>query len=105
MFETSLDILYITLAVSVALLTIFLIWGVYYVVRMLKNAVYVVEKFTVVMKKADEVLDLAKEKLHSTGTYVAAAANLAKGVMEYLGETDIFSKDKNTKKKRKSKKK
>lgn len=94
MFETSLDILYITLAASVALLTVFLIWGIYYVVRILKNAVYMVEKFTVVMKKADEVLDLAKEKLHSTGTYLGVAVNLAKGAMEYFGESGMLPKPK-----------
>ena len=99
MLETSLDILYITLASSVALLTIFLIWGIYYVVRMLKNAVYMVEKFTIVVKKADEVMDLAKEKLHSTGTYLGVAANLAKGAMDYFGESGVLPKPK---KKRKS---
>lgn len=86
MINTSLDLLWLVLAGSVGVLTIFLCWAIYYVVRMLRNAVYMVEKVTTVMQKADEVLDLAKEKLHSTGTYLSVAASVAKSAMEYLGE-------------------
>ena len=107
MVETTLDLLYIVLAGAVGVLTIFLCWAIYYVVRMLRNAVYMVEKVTVVMQKADEVLDLAKEKLHSTGTYLGIAANVAKGVMDYMGEkgTPIVKKVRKKVAKRKSAKK
>jgi len=84
--QSTLDILYLTLAASIAVLTIFLIWGIYYVVRMLRNAVYMTEKVTSVMQKADEVLDLAKDKLHSTGTYLGIAANAVQGAIEYFGD-------------------
>lgn len=86
MFETSLDVLYLSLAACVIVLTFFLCWALYYLIRLGKNAVYTVEKFTVVLKKADEVLDIVKEKLHSSGTYLAVAANAVKSVVEYMGE-------------------
>ncbi len=86
MVNTTLDILYLTLAGAVALLTVFLAWAIYYVVRMLRNAVYMVEKVTTVMQKADEVLDMAKDKLHSTGTYIGVAANAIQSAIEYFGE-------------------
>lgn len=101
MVNTTLDILYLVLATSVGVLTIFLCWALYYVVRALRNGVYMVEKVTVVMQKADEVLDLAKDKLHSTGTYIAVVANLAKGVMEYVGERGVDVAKKSRKKRKK----
>lgn len=84
--DSSLDILYLTLAASVAILTIFLVWAIYYVVRMLRDTVYVMEKFTNVMKKADEVLDMAKDKLSSTGNYLAIVANAVTAAIEYFGD-------------------
>jgi hypothetical protein len=103
MVNTTLDILYLVLAGSVGIITIFLCWALYYVIRALKNGVYMVEKVTVVMQKADEVLDLAKEKLHSTGTYLGVAVNVAKGVMEFLGDRgmEVVEKKKSTRKRKK----
>lgn len=86
MINTTLDILWLVLAACIGVLTIFLCWALYYVVRALRNGVYMVEKVTTVMQKADEVLDMAKDKLHSTGTYIGVVANVAKGVMDYMGE-------------------
>ena len=43
-----------------------------------------VEKVTVVMKKADEVLDMIKDKLDSTGSYIAIAASAVQSAIEYL---------------------
>jgi hypothetical protein len=105
MINTSLDILWIVLAASVGVLTIFLCWALYYVVRALRNGVYMIEKVTTVMQKADEVLDMAKDKLHSTGTYLSVVANLAKGVMEYVGERgmDVIEEKKKKTKRRKKK--
>lgn len=84
MVTTSLDVLYITLSVCVGFVTIFLCWALYYFVRMERNTVYTMEKFTSVLRKADEILEMAKEKLHSSGMYVAATANAVKTVVEYL---------------------
>ncbi|MBI4122320.1 MAG: hypothetical protein HY461_03230 [Parcubacteria group bacterium] len=86
MFETSLDVFYLTLSVCIAVLTFFLCWALYYFIRLGRDAVYTVEKFTSVLRKLDEVLDTVKEKLHNSGTYIALAANAVKSVVEYLGE-------------------
>lgn len=89
MLNTSKDVLYIVLAASTGVLTIFLCWAIYYLVRILRNGVYMVEKVTDVVHKADEVVDMAKEKLESTGTYLAVVANFARGAMEYFGERAV----------------
>lgn len=84
MLNTSLDVLYLTLALCVFLLTLFLCWALYYLIRLGRNAVYTVEKFTSVLHKADEVLDMLKEKLHSSGAYIGLLANAVKSVVEYM---------------------
>ena len=90
----SLDILYLTIAACIALLTGFVCWGIYYLVRMEKNAVYTMEKWTGLMKKADEFLDMAKDKLHGSGAYVAATAQAVKSVIEYLNDKKTERKSK-----------
>ena len=86
MLQTSQTTFWYVLSGAIGLITIFLLWWLYYVIRLTKNAVYTVEKFTHVMKKMDEVLDLAKDKLNTGGTYVALIANAVKSVMEMVGE-------------------
>lgn len=105
MINTTLDILYIVLAGSIGIVAIFLCWALYYVVRMLRNAVYMVEKVTTVMEKADEVLDMAKEKLHSTGAYLSVVASVAKGVMDYVGDKGVDMLEKKKTRKRTTRKK
>ncbi len=97
MLETSLDVLYLTLAGCVFVLTIFLCWALYYFIRLGKDTVYTVEKFTSVLRKADEIMDMAKEKIHSSGTYIALAANAVKSVVDYMGEKRSGSRRKSAK--------
>ncbi len=99
MLEQSQTVFWYVLSGSIGVLTLFLCWGIYYLVRMLRNAVYVVEKFTSVLQKADEVLDLAKEKLHSGGTYLAMAIEGVKTVAEFVGEKKAPKKRSSRKKK------
>ena len=86
MLETSQTTFWYILAGSIGLIAIVSAWMLYYVVRLLKNAVYTVEKFTKIMKKADEVLDMAKDKLHSSSTYLALGANAVKSIIEMVQE-------------------
>lgn len=99
MLEQSQTVFWYVLSGSIGILTLFLCWGIYYLVRMLRNAVYVVEKFTSVLQKADEVLDLAKEKMHSGGTYVAMAIEGIKTVADLVGEKKSTRKRSTRKKK------
>lgn len=84
MLNTSLDVFYLTLSICAVLITVFLCLALYYFVRMERNTVYTMEKFTNVIRKADEILEMAKDKIHSSGTYVAATANAVKTVVEYM---------------------
>lgn len=86
MLDTSQTVFWYVLSGSIGLLAILTAVMLYYIIRLLKNAVYTVEKFTNVLKKADEVLDLAKEKLQSGGTYLAMAVEGVKSIVELVGE-------------------
>ena len=101
MLETSQTTFWYIFAGSIGLIAIVSAWMIYYLVRLLKNAVYTVEKFTSIMKKADEVLDMAKDKLHSSSTYLALGANAVKSIVEMVQE----KKAKPARKRKKTKKK
>ncbi len=82
--SNSQDVLWLSIALAVLVVTFFFCWMMYYVIRILRNTVYTIEKFTGVLKKLDEVLDLIKEKLSSAGTYVALVAKGVEQVMEMM---------------------
>jgi hypothetical protein len=71
MIETSTDVLLLTIAGSVALFTIFVCWGIFYVVVMLKN----VSKMTISIREKLEIIDrilkLVKDKLEKGGNHMA----------------------------------
>ncbi len=98
MFETSKDVLLLTIAGSVALFTIFACWGIYYVIVMLKN----VSKMTVSVREKletfDKILKLIKEKLEKGSSHMAMVTDslikLVGFVMEKQGRNAASKKRK-----------
>ncbi len=98
MIETSTDVLLLTIAGSVALFTIFVCWGIFYVVVMLKN----VSKMTISIREKleiiDKILKLVKEKLEKGGNKMAmitdSVIKLVGLVMEKQNKASKISKRK-----------
>ena len=86
MLDQSQVVFWYVLSASIGLIAIMVVFLLYYLIRLLKNAVYTVEKFTNVLKKADEVLDMAKDKLQSGGTYLAMGVQAVTSLIEMFGE-------------------
>ncbi|MBU0620160.1 MAG: hypothetical protein V1768_00510 [Patescibacteria group bacterium] len=63
MLETSQDLLYLILSVSVLLLTVFLVWFMYYLIIIVKNIYIMVQKMKGRINKLDEIIDLIKTKI------------------------------------------
>ena len=75
MFETSKDVLLLTIAGVVALFTIFTCWAIFYVIVMLKN----VSKMTISVREkletVDKILKLIKEKLEKGSNHMSMVAD------------------------------
>ena len=70
MLETSKDILYLVIALSVFLLTLFMCWTIYYVAMILREAKRMIVDFRKKIELVESVLRAAKEKLERSSGYM-----------------------------------
>ncbi|MFZ6036211.1 MAG: hypothetical protein ACOYUK_03660 [Patescibacteria group bacterium] len=106
MFETSKDLLYWVLAVSISLLTVFLIWGMYYIIMLLKRAYLMVREVSELIESVKEKLDrleqlfdAIEEKLKHSASYIPL---IVKGVTEILDFIKVKRADRANRKTKKS---
>lgn len=86
MFNTSGDILNLVLAVSVATLTFFLCWAIYYFVASAQRVYRLVKKIEAGVTKAEEIMDIARDKLKNSSAYFMILGEIAKKAMEFVKE-------------------
>ncbi len=84
MLSTSGDILNIVLAVSVAILTFFLCWAIYYFVASMQKIYRLIKRIEAGVTKAEELLDIAKGKLKNSAAYFMILGEVAKKAMEFV---------------------
>lgn len=84
MLETSKDILNLVLAISIATLTIFLCLGLYYLITTFKKALSLVKKGEDIISKIEMVLDLVKNKVSSSASYIFTLGELVKKVSSLI---------------------
>ena len=84
MFESSKDVLNIVIAFSILLFTGFLVWLLYYLIRMLRDTSEVVHEARERIEQIGTMLDSLKEKLDTSATTVAVAAKGISKVVDYV---------------------
>lgn len=101
MFSTSLDILNLVLAVCVFFLTVFLCWAIYYFIELAYTVRKITKKVENGINKAEEVVDMAREKLSNSSIYFSVLGELAKKAMEFVQSKKATVKTKAGKSKKK----
>jgi len=96
MLETSRDLLNIILAFAISWVTIFVCWGLWYMISMLRNFSRITTSLRKKMETVDKILDLVKEKLEKGSNHMALLADSAMKLVGFL----IDKKEKNSKSKR-----
>ena len=88
MFETSKDVLNWVISVSVVLLTIFFVWGLYYIVMLLKKGYAMVKEISDIinslkekLERLEKLFDTIEDKIKNSASYLPL---LLKGVSELL---------------------
>ncbi len=84
MFSTSGDILNLVLAVCVFLLTSFLCVALYYLISSMKKTHRVIRMIELMVNKADDVINLTKDKIKNSGTYLMLFGELIKKLMDHV---------------------
>jgi hypothetical protein len=82
MFSTSHDILLLTIASCVAAFTIFLCWGMFYLVAMTRNVFKFFKDVRRIFDKVEGVIDAVKEKVDSSAGYLFLIGEGIKKVVE-----------------------
>lgn len=102
MFATSTDILNLVLAVSIAVLTFFLCWAIYYFVASIQRINRIAKMIEGGVIKIEELAMMAKDKLRNSSAYFMVLSEIAKKAIEFVQERRANKKEaKETKKAKK----
>lgn len=109
MIENSKDILNLIAALSIATLAFFICWALYYLISTARSGFKVVKKVERGIDKAESLIDLVKEKISSSASYLMILSNLVqKGIDIFENRkfrADILENDDTSKKKSNNSKK
>jgi Mg2+ and Co2+ transporter CorA len=97
MINTSTDILIIIAAVAIAVLTFFIAWAIYYMIRMLKQFNAMVDEIKSKVEKFGEVLDLFKHKLTDSLSNIGLLTKSIVRLIDYFKEKKSTAKGKGKK--------
>jgi hypothetical protein len=84
MIETTKDILYLVISFVVLLLTIFLCWAIYYIAMILKEFKKIVFDVRRKIELVETVLNVLKEKIEHTSSYMKLLVESAGNIVEFL---------------------
>ena len=86
MFSTSADILNLVLSICLVSLTFFLCWGIYYFVSSIRTIHRLITRIEGGVAKAEEIIEIAKDKLKNSATYFMLLGEIAKKAMDFVQE-------------------
>jgi hypothetical protein len=98
-FATSKDLLFFILAVSVAVLTVFLVWVLYYIVMIMKDAYRAVKDVQRKLTALDEMIATLKENLTHSTTSLRLMADVVGKIFTFIRDRRQGKEEKETKKK------
>ena len=91
MLETSKDLLYLVIAFCVLWFTIFICWLLFYVISIIGKLRKIVKDIQDKIEKIDELINLVKDKIEHSATYLGL-------IVEGVGKMVEYFKDKKNKK-------
>lgn len=74
--------MHLVLSVSIAVLTFFLCWALYYFISSVQRIHRLLKKIEMGVDKAEELMEMIKEKVHNSASYVMMAGEIIKKVSE-----------------------
>jgi hypothetical protein len=86
MFSTSSDILNLVLSICLVSLTFFLCWAIYYFVASVQKIHKLIKRVEVGVAKAEDIIEIAKDKLKNSSAYFMILGEIAKKAMEFVQE-------------------
>jgi hypothetical protein len=100
MLENSKDLLNIVSAISIATLVFFICWALYYVIASARRTFKLVKRIEQGVEKAESLIDLIKDKVSSSATYLNILSNLVKKGMDFTEKRSEKKREGSEKKKK-----
>lgn len=94
MLQTSKDVLFIVLAVCILGFTVFVCWGIYYLIAITKQLNETIKEFRQKMQRIDNFIMLVEEKVKSSTSYFILFAEGIKEVLSFLRDRKDKKKSK-----------
>ena len=105
MFETSRDVLNLTLALCCIFISVFLCWLLYYMISTIKKTHDVINFFSKTIVSINEFFSELKQKTHSSMAYFRLFGVLTEKFINYVDKKGVFkSKNKQESENKKNKK-
>lgn len=86
MLETSKDLLFVILAGCIGVFTVFLCWGIYYIVQILKNVFEIIGDIRKKIEEIEAKINSMKRRVDDSINSVKFAGDAAKTIFEYFVE-------------------
>lgn len=84
MFETSGDILNLTLSICAIVLTIFISWGIFYGIKIVKSIFEVIDQIQRTADRLEQLVVDTKEKVENSFSTMKITSEAVKGVIDYF---------------------
>ena len=97
MFETSKDIFWLALSIVILLIGVSMVWGMFYITLMLRDAKKITKSLRRKMDLFDQILKIVKDKTEQTANYIPP-------LIDGVGKLINHFKDKNSSGKKSTKK-
>lgn len=104
MFETSQDLLYVVLSLSLIWFTVFLCWLLYQAARALRNINTIVETLTEKLELITDAVEFIRKKVDNMSGHMGAVSSVASSLIEkfVLGKVSDKLEERVAKRKRKT---
>jgi len=100
MINTSNDILLVTIAVCIALFTLFSCWGIFYLVMIIRRAFKMIKGVEDIIAGFNDLIKTTKQKLEHSAAYMSVISEGVKKAIE-LGKGSLGVEPKKKSKKKK----
>lgn len=86
LIQDSKDLLYVVLAFCILWLTIFIAWFIYYLAMMMRQFYVIIKNVREKVKKVDETIDIIKDKIEHSASYLSLIGDGVKKIVEVAKE-------------------
>lgn len=80
--ESTKDILYLVIAISIVWITVFMCWMFYYMAKILRNANQIVEEFRVKLQTLTEAIQHVKKRIEQMSDLMTLGTNGVSGLLK-----------------------